>query len=431
MATARTVTRRGFLARAAAAAALPWIVRASALGAEGRPAPSNRTTVGCIGVGGRGTDNLRAFLGRPESQVVAVCDVDALHRDRARQLVERHYEKASAAPAHCDAYGDFRDLVARPDVDAVMVGTPDHWHVPVALAAVRAGKDVYCEKPLSLTIAEGRILSDTVRRYGRVFQVGSQLRSEARFRFGCELVRRGCIGKVRTIRVGLPTGPALPLAPEMPVPEGFDYDFWLGQAPWAPYTAPRCHHTFRYIFDYSGGTVTDFGAHDIDLAQWGNGTEYTGPVEVEGRGEFPRDGLSNTATNFRFQCTYADGTVLDCWNKYPHSAKFEGEDGWVYVGRDRTDAEPKSLLASKPGPGEVRLYVSRDHHENFLECVRSRRETITPVEVGHRTITISHLANIAMRLERKVRWDPRAERFVNDPEADRFLARAQRSPWRL
>ena len=433
MATIRSLTRRRFLQSAAVTAALPWIIPASARGAADRPAPSNRITVGCIGVGGRGTDDMRAFLGRPDAQVTAVCDVDAGHRDRAKQLVEKHYaaQKASGAYAGCDAYGDFRELLARADVDAVMIGTPDHWHVLIAVAAARAGKDIYCEKPLSLTIAEGRTLSDTVRRYDRVFQVGSQLRSVARFRFGCELVRLGRIGKVHTIRVGLPTGPAMGLAPEMPVPPGFDYDFWLGQAPEAPYTKSRCHGTFRYISDYSGGTVTDFGAHDIDLAQWGNGTEYTGPVEVEGRGEFPRDGLSNTATNFRFRCTYADGVVLDCWNQYPHSVKFEGEGGWVYVGRDRTDAEPKSLLTSKPGPGEVGLYESRDHHENFIECVRSRRPTITPVEVGHRSISIPHLANIAMRLERKVRWDPDAERFVGDPEADRMLSRAMRAPWSL
>ena len=419
------LTRRQLLGRTLALAAIgPAVVSSSALGAGDRPAPSNRTTVASIGIGGRGAAVLRSFLSDPRVQVVAVCDVDAGHRAAALRLVEA--KTSGATP-----YNDFREVLARPDVDAVVIATPDHWHVPIAAAAARAGKDIYCEKPLSTTISEGRRLVDAVRRYGRVFQTGSQLRSSARFRSGCELVRNGRAGQLKMIRVGLPTGPYLARQPAAPVPDGFDYDFWLGQAPWAPYTPRRCHGTFRYIFDYSGGTVTDFGAHDIDLAQWGHGTEHTGPLEVEGRGEFPSDGLSDTATHFRFQCTFADGVVMEVWDGYRHSVTFEGTEGRVYVGRDRNDAEPKSLLDSAIGPNEIHLYESRDHTANFLDCVRTRKPTIAPPEVAHRSVSICHLANIAMRLERKVRWDPVREQFVDDPEADRFLVRAMRSPWQV
>ena len=416
------VTRREFLRSAGALAAAPLVISATALGAGDRPSPSERTTIGAIGVGGRGTDNLRAFLANPRAQVVAVSDVDAGHLEAARQLVE-------AQAKGCAAVKDFREIVGRLDIDAVAVSTPDHWHVPISIAAAKAGKDIYCEKPLSLTIAEGRALADAVQRYGRVFQTGSQLRSSDRFRFGCELVRNGRIGKVHTIRVGLPTGSHIGAQPEMPVPVGFDYDFWLGQAPRAPYTKARCHFTFRYMFDYSGGTVTDFGCHDIDLAQWGHGTEFTGPTEVEGRGEFPRDSLSDTATTFRFRCAFADGVMMEVWTGYPHAVKFEGADGWVYVGRDRNDAEPKSLLASTIGPDEIHLDRSRDHHDNFLDGVRTRRPTIAPAEVAHRTASICHLGNIAMRLGRKIRWNPATERCIGDDEANRMLSRAMRSPW--
>jgi predicted dehydrogenase len=416
------VTRREFLRTAGALAAAPLVISSTALGGGERPSASERTTIAAIGVGGRGTDNLRSFLTNPRSEVVAVCDVDAGHLEAARQLVE-------ARTKGCAPVKDFREIVGRQDIDAVSVSTPDHWHVPIAVAAARAGKDIYCEKPLSLTVAEGRTLADTMARCGRVFQTGSQLRSSDRFRFGCELARNGRAGKIHTIRVGLPTGSFLRTQPEMPVPAGLDYDFWLGQAPWEPYTKARCHFTFRYMFDYSGGTVTDFGCHDIDLAQWGHGTQFTGPTEIEGRGELPRDGLSNTATTFRFRCTFADGVLMEVWTGYPHSVKFEGTDGWVYVGRDRNDAEPRSLLSSTIGPDEIHLYRSRDHHDNFLDCVRTRQPTIAPPEVAHRTASICHLANIAMRLGRKLKWDPAAERCVGDDEANRMLSRAMRSPW--
>jgi predicted dehydrogenase len=276
-------------------------------------------------------------------------------------------------------------------------------------------------------------MSDAVRRYGRVFQTGSQQRSDGRFRFACELVRNGRIGKLHTIRTWLPRGSACPPKPPKPVPEGFDYDMWLGPAPFAPYCDNRTHWDFRWILDYSGGQVTDWGAHHNDIAQWGHGTEYTGPVEVEGKGEFPKEGLWNAAMTYEFTCTYADGVKLICSDdsKGENGLRFEGTDGWVYVNRGRIDANPKSLLQSKIGAGEIHLYESPGHYRDFVDCIRTRRQPIAPIEQAHRSIAISHLGNIAMLLGRKIKWDPDREVVVGDTEAQRMTSRAMRAPWHL
>jgi len=422
--TKKTTTRRQFLKTSAIAAgtALVWptIIPSSVLGAD---APSNRITIGSIGVGNQGASNLKGFMGQPGCQVIAICDVDAGYREEARKI-------AKIEPASC--YNDFRDLLSRDDIDAVVICTPDHWHVPISIAAVRAGKDVFCEKPLTLTIAEGRILADEVRRYGRILQTGSQQRSSNEFRFACELVRNGRIGKVHTVRVGIlgnnrtcdPTW-----TPE-PVPEGFDYDLWLGPALWAPYNKQRCHYEFRFILDYSGGQVTNWGAHHLDIAQWGLGMDESGPVEIEGRGEFPATGLFTTATKVYFEVTYAIGTKVICQTG-GSGTRFEGADGWIYVDRGKLETQPDSLKKEIIGPTEIQLYKSRDHKQNFLDCIRTRKEPIATAEIGHRTSTICHLGNMAMILGRKLRWDPQKERFIDDPEADRMLARPMRSPWHL
>ena len=430
------ISRRNFLKGAATTiVSAPFIVPSSVLGVTGTTAPSNRLVMGCIGVGGMGTGNMRSFLGYDDVQVVAVCDVDSGHREHAKKIVENHYAERLGKRTYrgCQSYSDFRELLARKDIDAVMIATPDHWHVLISIAAAKAGKDIYCEKPLSSTIAEGRALCETIKRYNRVFQTGTQLRSMRNVRFACELVRNGRIGKLHTIRTFLPPGIAIGLQPIMPVPEGFDYDMWLGPAPWAPYTQKRCHFNFRYISDYAGGPMTDFGAHDNDIAQWGNDTQLTGPVEVEGHGEFPREGLWDTATTFKVYYKYANGVRLICsTDPYPSGTgvRFEGDEGWLYT-RSHIDAGPKSLLNSKIGPSEIYLYKSDDHHRNFLDCIRSRKKTIAPAEVGHRSTTICHIGNIAMQLERKLHWDPRKERFVNDGEANRLLSRPMRSPWHI
>jgi len=439
---ARGITRRAFLGTAAAA---PYVLPASARGADGRPAPSGRIAMGCIGLGGRGTVDMQAFLGHAEAQVVALCDVDAgssryedlWHRGLAPALetVRKRYAAEAAAGTYRgpDGTQDFREVLARPDVDAVCIATPDHWHGPIAVLAAKAGKDVYCEKPLSLTIGDGRAMVEAVQRYGRVFQCGSQRRASARCRQSCELVRNGRIGRLHTVRVGLPGGHWIRKgahetdAPE-PVPEGFDYDLWLGPAPWAPYTFNRCHWNFRWNLDYSGGQVTDWGAHFIDMAHWGMGTELAGPVEVRGTGTWPpRTALWNTATAFEIECVYAGGVRMLITSR-GGGVRFEGTDGWVDL---EGGTEPAGLRQSAIGPGEVRLHEAASMHADFLEAVRTRRRTAAPAEVAHRSITPAHLGNIAMLVGRPIRWDPRREEIVGDQEASRHLQRPKRAPWRV
>jgi predicted dehydrogenase len=391
--------------------------------------------MGCIGVGNMGTSNMKAFLEKPEVQIVAVCDVDATRLEDARSAVNRKYNTKG-----CAAYGDFRELIARNDIDAVSIAAPDHWHALIAVAAVREGLDVYGEKPLGYSIVEGRAIVDAVHRYGAVWQTGSWQRSVRNFRHACELVRNGRIGKVHTVRVGLPDAYSIndnggyAIAPP---PKALDYDFWLGPAPRAPYCPNRCHWNFRWISDYAGGQLTDWAGHHCDIAQWGMGTELGSPVEVEGVAGYPRatDGLFDTPTGYRFVCTYAEGFTMIVADRKQQpkgmGVQFEGTDGWIWVDRDGMDASPASLLTSVIGPNEIHLYRSDDHHQNFLDCVRSRETTITPAAVAHHSIMIGHLGMIAMKLGRKVRWDNTAERFLNDAEADRLLSRPMRSPWHL
>ncbi|MFZ2146165.1 MAG: Gfo/Idh/MocA family oxidoreductase [Sedimentisphaerales bacterium] len=421
---AMIVTRRQFLKKSAVAAgaaiAWPTIVPPSVFGAN---APSNRITMGIIGLGGQGNSNMKDFKGKSASEVIALCDVDVSHLEEARQT-------AGLGAGSC--YGDFRELLARDDIDAVVVATPDHWHVPISIAAVRAGMDVFCEKPLTLTIAEGRVLANEVKRYGRVVQTGSQQRSGSEFRFACELVRNGRIGKLHTMRVEIHgnnrTCP--PTWNPEPVPEGFDYDMWLGPAPWEPYTEQRCHYQFRFILDYSGGQMTNWGAHYLDIAQWGNAADDTGPAEIVGSGDFPKTGLFTTAQNENIEYTYANGVKLFL-KSGGGNTRFEGTEGWVLVTRGKIDAEPKSLLTTKIGPDEIHLYNSNDHRQDFLDCIKSRKDPIASVEIGQRTSTVCHLGNIAMMLGRKLKWDPQKERFINDSSANNMLARAMRAPWRL
>jgi predicted dehydrogenase len=421
---ATNISRRDFLKSSAlltgAAIALPTIVPASVFGAD---APSNRITMGCIGTGGQGTSDMKGFKGKSDCEIVAVCDVDADHAKKA------------AATAGLDAkscYGDFREVAARNDIDAVQVATPDHWHVLASIAAVSAGKDVYCEKPLTLTIAEGRVLADEVRRYGRVFQTGSQQRSSSEFHKACELVVNGRIGHLHTMRVGIANNNRTcePTWTPEPVPEGFDYDMWLGPALWAPYHHQRCHYQFRFILDYSGGQMTNWGAHHLDIAQWGNQADDTGPVEIRGKGEFPRTGLFTTALKAEIEYTYANGVKMFL-KSGGGGTRFEGTEGWIYVNRGKLEAEPKSLLDSVIGPNEIHLYKSNDHKQNFLDCVKSRKDTICTAEIGHRSATVCHLGNISMLLDKTLRWDPQKEQFIDDDEANRMLWRPRRAPWRI
>ena len=431
-------SRRQFLKRAGAAAAgaiaFPYIIPASALGADGAVAPSNRIVMGCIGVGSQGTGNLKGFLGNKEMQFVAVCDVDRGHRDNAKNIIDGHNGDKG-----CATYNDFRELLERKDLDALSIAVPDHWHAIPAIAGARRGLDMYAEKPLALTLRQGRAMVDTINRYGTVWQTGSWQRSVEHFRQACELVRNGRIGEVHTVKVGLPTGHGIETQPVMPIPEGFDYDFWLGAAPEAPYTEKRCFWNFRWILDYSGGQLTDWGAHHCDIANWGMGTEYTGPISAEGKGEFPTEGLYNAAVNYQFDAVFAPGAspvapkgfTMNVSNAHPMGARFEGDKGWIHVSRSGWETEPANLKDSKLGPDEIHLYESRNHGRNFIDCVYSREKTVAPIEAAHRAISIAHLGNIAMRLERKVHWNPETEQFANDPEADRMYDRSMRGHWHL
>jgi len=427
------MNRRSFLKKATGAAlgvfGFPYLVRSSALGKAGAVAASERITVGFIGTGGHGIAvNLKTFLGQPDAQAVAVCDVDPVNLNKARDLVNDKYGNTD-----CSTYKDWRDVIARADIDAVMISTPDHWHVPISIAAAKAGKDVECEKP-TLTIEEGRTLIETMHRYDRVFQWSTEDRAVDVYHRMCELIRNGRIGKVRTIKVQLPAGPNTPGNPNpMPVPEGFDYDMWLGPAPWAPYTKDRCHWNFRWISDYSGGMLTDWGAHLLDGAQWGNNTEHTSPVEVEGKGVYWKDGLYNTAKEYHLEYTYADGVKLIVDSGTP-SLRFEGSDGWIgnRGWRAPLQASSPSILNSVIGPEEIHLYTCPGGEQrNFLDCVKSRDACYFPPEIGQRCFTITHIGNIAMTLGKKLRWNPENERFVDNDEANRMLGRAMRSPWHL
>ncbi|MEA3226122.1 MAG: Gfo/Idh/MocA family oxidoreductase [Planctomycetota bacterium] len=452
------IDRRRFLSRSLAGAvgtvSFPYIVSSPALGRAGNVAPSSRITMGSIGVGGMGTSNMRAFLGNSDVQVVAVCDVteasneyghwykkgwrgEWFGREPARKIVDDHYAQKSRSGQYkgCGAYVDFRDLLARDDVDAVCITTPDHWHAIPVIRAAASGRHIYCEKPMSLTIAEGQAMVKAVRRHGVVFQTGTQRRSDQQYRHICELIRNGRIGKlekiITTIGANNKEAPPKDWQP-MPVPKGLDYEMWLGPAPWVPYHKDRCLYTFRFGLDYSGGQTTNLGAHAVDIAQWANGTDGAGPVEVEDMGgEFPKDGLFTTATKVHFRARYANGCELICRTEPSGPLRFEGTDGWIQLQKGRLTCSPESLKTSVIGPNEIHLYKSDDHHRNFLDCIKTHRDTAAPVEVGHRSVSICHLGNIAMILKRKLQWNPKDERFVNDEQANQMLTRSMRSPWHL
>jgi len=421
------MTRRTLFKRTAglgAVMALPAVVPGSVFGAG---APSNRIVMGAIGVGSQGTGDMRGFLSKSEVQMVAVCDVDKGHRDRAKGIVDERYKNQD-----CTAYLDFRDLIGRGDLDAVMLALPDHWHAIPAIAALRAGLDIHGQKPFARSIREGRAMCDAVHRYGRVWQTGSQQRSDYKFRRACELVRNGRIGKIQKIEVGLPTGGATDVKQIQKVPEGLDWNFWLGPAPYVPYRGV-VHWNWRWILDYSGGQLTDWAGHHIDIAHWGMGWDTTGPVAIEGRGNYPKDGLYNVPTEYHFNCTYADGTVMSVANNtvFKQGAKWYGEKGWIHVSRGGLTASDEKILAEEIGPDEIQLYESRDHKQNFLDCVKSRKLTICPAEVGLRSISVGLLGEIAMLTGRKIKWNPDTEEIIGDPEASALLGRSYREPWVL
>ena len=415
--------------------AVPTIVSSSALGRAGTIAPSNRITLGCIGTGGMGTHDMTLFLQLPEVQLLCLCDVKKAARERALQT-------AIAAGAGTDVaqYVDFRELVDRADIDVVSVASNDHWHVPHALSAVRAGKDVYVEKPLGISIQQIKTLRDEVHRYGCMFQFGTQQRSMSQFHRACELVLNGRIGKLHTICVSAPSGIAERTNeagyPIMPPPDDVDYELWLGPAPWAPYTPKRISspHWF-HISDYALGYIAGWGIHHIDIAQWGNDSQLSGPMEIEGSGLFPtNDGLCDTALNWDVDMTYANGVRLSFTSdggKNQHGVRFAGSEGWIHVDRSQISAEPASVLQERIGPDEIHLPESRHHQANLIEAVKTRQPSICSIDVAVRSDTVCHLSDIAVRLGRKLQWDPVKEQFVDDAQANAMTSRAMRSPWHL
>lgn len=425
------ITRRGFLGRAAAAAtAVPMIVPSRLLGAE---SPSNQVTVGSIGVGGRGSGLMFEAAGLPNVKIVAVCDVFQDRREqRATTLNQRYGGKV------CTPYRDLREMLARQDIDAVTIGTPDHWHVPAALIAVRSGKDVYVEKPLGLTVEQNAAIRREVQRYGRIFQYGTQQRSLAHVRFGCELVRNGRLGKIQAVEVTAPSyGFEAGSLEPIPVPPGLDYDLWLGPAPWRPYTKDRCTCWGSYwVLDNAHGFIGGWGAHPLTDMVWALGDDAGAvPIEYEGTGKFGT-GLFDAPYDWDIRGKFADG------GKFANGATFHftpggdcatiiGERGRVSISRGGLKAEPASLLQEKIGAGEIRLYDSRNHMGNYIECVRSRRPAIAPAEVAALSDNITQLSMIAILTGRKIRWDPAKEVIFDDPGASRLLTRAMRSPWHL
>jgi hypothetical protein len=442
-------SRRQFLRSSAllggTALLAPTILPSSVFGAN---APSKRVTLGVIGCGNQATVDLPEFLNNDACQVIAVCDVNKasygyktpkqfLGREPVRDLINGFYAKSQRSGLFkgCDIYSDFRELLARKDLDAVAIIAPDHWHAIMTIHAAAAGKDIYCQKPLGLTVRDGQEMIKAVRRHKRILQTGSQYRSYAIVRRACEIVRSGRLGKIKRVETYVAennfSGPG-PGWKSAPVPAGFDYNFWLGPAPDAPYHPDRCLYKFRFIRDYSGGQTTNFGAHSNDIVQWALGMDDTGPVEFSDRGsEFPPAGdLFNTAIKVNFRARYANGIELDCFtDKRSFGARFEGTDGWLFVNGRTIEASSPAIKDAVIGPNEPRLPVSENHYRNFIDCVKSRQDPIEPVEAGHRTGSLCHLGNIAMLLKRTIKWDPKKEEIVGDAEASRLLAQPLRAPW--
>lgn len=453
------VSRREFLSLTAKGAVastvigVPTIVPASVFG---KNAPSNKINIGQIGCGRIGRDHdMVGTLQHDVARMIAVCDLDKNRLIDGKKLVEGYYAKKTGNANYVEArmYDDYREMLLNKDIDAVIISTPDHWHSQPAIEAALAGKDVYLQKPTSLTIAEGRMLSDVVQKKGTILQVGTQQRSSPQFRIAAELVRNGRIGKLHTVKVGLPGDPSGPSAPTMPVPKGFNYDMWLGSTPEMPYTEIGVHPQQGYgrpgwlrIEQFGAGMITGWGQHHFDSAAWGMDTELTGPISVQAVAEFPKSGLWNVHGDFMVKAEYANGITMYTSGGFPNGIRYEGTEGWIFVSRGdyvasasdpvsraksskALDASDPKILTSVIGENEIHLYKSEEQHGNWLECIKTRKAPISPVEIGHRACSVCLVSHIAMKLPRKLQWDPKTERFVNDSEANAMLSRPQRKPY--
>jgi len=422
------ITRRGFVQGVAAATvAAPIVVPGSALGGDEKEAPSERLTLGFIGIGKMNRGHLGRFLGYSDVEVLAVCDVDTTRREHAKKTVEDRYSK-DATYKGCDAYVDYRDVIARKDIDAVVIATPDHWHTHPLVAACQAKKDIYCEKPLTLTIAEAKLSIDAVRKHDVVFQTGSQQRSSREFRLACELVRNGRIGRIQRVDVGVGSSSQWCDLPEEEMEPGLDWNFWLGQAPMRPYNSilsPRGVHDhfprWRSYREYSGGSMTDWGAHHFDIAQWGLGMDESGPVEIIP----PEDEKSATGVKY----VYEGG--VEVVHGGTGGVTFVGTDGEIFVTRGKLSSKPEEIIKQPIGDDEIHLYESPGHQRDWLNCIRARKRPICDVEIGARSVTVCHLGNLVYWNRRKLRWDPKKWEFPGDAEANGWRDRVRRDPWQL
>ncbi len=452
--------RRDFLKSSAVVTAgafgIPTIVSSSVFA---KYRPNDKINVAQIGYGRIAkSHDLPLVMKHDMCRIVAVADVDMKRAKDGKKHIDGYYAKKTGKDKYMDAkvYQDYREMLENESIDAVIISTPDHWHARPAIDAALKGMDIYLQKPTSLTIAEGRMMSDIIHRTGTIFQIGSQQRDAnpwPHFKKGCELVRNGAIGKIKNIEIALAFDAVCNDEPEMPIPENLDYDMWLGSTPKVYYTEKRVHPQADYsrpgwlrCEQFGAGMITGWGAHHLDIAHWGMGTEYTGPIEIEGTAKFPTSGLWNVHLDYDVHYKYANGVHMHVCNKYPNGVRFIGEDGWIFLSRgnakvtasDPGSDEPmaKCFSASDPkilkydiGPNGVKLYESPEHHLNWLECIRSRKQPITPAEVAHRSCSACLLGHIAMKLPRKLHWNPDAERFINDPEADKMLSRPGRAPY--
>jgi predicted dehydrogenase len=432
------VSRRQFIATTAAAIAAPTFIPASALGADGRPAPSERIVVGIVGWGMQGPHNTKMLMAEKDCQVVAACDLDRGPLTKALDTINKNYGNTDCKPYH-----DFREMFARKDIDAVMLAIPDHWHAIASVEAANQKKDIFGEKPLARTIAEQQAIVKAVQKNKRIWQTGSWQRSQAPFHKAAEIVRNGLIGKVKHVEVGLPAGHVDfkktkdKLFVSDP-PKDIDYDRWIGPSQWMPYIEGRVHMNWRWNYNFGGGQLLDWVGHHVDIAHWGLDFDNEGPVEVSGKGEFPpKDAVWNTATTYRCELKYPNGVTMTIGGGEPNikmGTKWIGTDGWVWVDRGGFDGSNPDWKTWQSVPADVRkvkLYESRNHWRNFLDSVKSRQPAITPVETAHHSAIPGHLGLIAMMTGRTIKWDAKKERILDDKEASKLLTREYRKPWKL
>ena len=431
----KVMKRRNFIKTSAAGAvAAPTIIPSTVLGKD---APSNKITLGLIGCGGQGTGNMRNLMNNGEIHTLAVCDPDRNHRDSRKKMVDDKYKNTD-----CAAYTDYRELCAREDIDTVIVGTPDHWHGLACMAALRNGKDVYCEKPITHLFAEGQAVYKEAAKRKAIFQVGSQQRSDTRFRVAAEAVMNGLLGKIKEVKVGLPTGNQTNEEGKVaqPIPAHLDYDLWCGPSRMLPFHPKRLHWNWRWCLDYGGGQLMDWIGHHNDIAHWGLEMDKSGPIKVEAKKfRYPEKGMYDNPIDYEVVSEYAGGYTVTLSNRHKMGSgnrnmgtQWIGENGWIYVDRGRIEASNKEWIIEKNDRGPKKAYKTRGHHRNFVDCVKSREQCICNAETGHRSATPGHIGYVSDQLGRAIKWDPAKEEVIGDPEAEKILKTLKyRGDWKL